>query len=180
MTPRDIARAARSVFDIVHARGEAASAVTSLDALASLMTDHEELRKALVSPFVPAAARRGILDELAPRLEMPDTVRRSLHVLADRGALDDVPALAASVHQLANRQAGIVEASVTTAVPLSDAQVAELQATLARVTGKQVSLSAAVDPSVIGGAVARVGGQVFDGTLARQLARLQEQLVQRG
>lgn len=178
MTPRDIARAGRALFDIVSSRGESAVAVASLDALSALMTEHGELQKALASPFIPASARRGILDELAPRLAMPDTVRRTLHVLADQGVLNDVPALAAHVHKLHNRHIGIVDATVTTAVPLSDAQVSELQTTLSRVTGKNVLLSARVDPSVIGGAVARVGGQVFDGTLARQLARLQDQLEQ--
>jgi F0F1-type ATP synthase delta subunit len=37
-----------------------------------------------------------------------------------------------------------------------------------------------VDPAVIGGAVTRVGSVVYDGTLARQLARMKEQFVQQG
>lgn len=180
MTPRDIARAARSVFDILHARDEAAAGIASLEALAALMGEHAELRQALVSPFVPAASKRGIIDALAPGLAMTDVIRRTLHVLADQKSLDGVGPLAVAVRRLVNREAGVVDATVTTAAALTDAQVSRLQATLSAATGKQVNLSTRVDPSVIGGAVARVGGVVFDGTLARQLARLEEQLVQRG
>lgn len=180
MTPRDISRAARSIFDIVHARNESLPAVAALDALAALMTGHDELHKTLVSPFVPATAKQGILDELAPRLAMPDVIRRSLHVLAEQGALNDVPALSRAVRRLVHRQAGIVEATVTTAVALDAAQVARLQETLSQATGKQVTVTARVDPAVLGGVVAHVGGVVFDGTLSRQLDRLEEQLVQRG
>jgi F-type H+-transporting ATPase subunit delta len=180
VTPRDISRAARSIFDILHARGESLPAVAALDALSALMTEHGDLHKALVSPFVPAAGKQGILDELAPRLAMPDVIRRSLHILAEQGALNDVPALSKAVRRLVHRQAGIVEAQVTTAVPLTEAQVAHLQDTLSQATGKQVTVTAKVDPSVLGGVVAHVGGVVFDGTLSRQLDRLEEQLVQRG
>lgn len=180
MTPRDIARAARSVFDIVHARGEGLAAVAALDALSALMAGHAELQKAFVSPFVPASAKQGIIDALAPDLAMPDVIRRTLHVLADQGALNDAPALARAVRRLVNRQAGIVDATVTTASPLDEAQVSALQGRLSHATGQQVSVTTRVDPDVLGGVVARVGGLVFDGTLARQLARLQAQLVQRG
>lgn len=178
MTRRDVVRTARAVFDIVHRRGEAEPAVVALEALAALMSEHAELKRALESPFVPAAGRSGILDALAPHLNMPDVIRRSLHVLADQDALGNVPALAAAVRLLVNRQAGIVDAMVTTAAPLDDAQQAALQATLSQATGKQVTLTTVVDPAVIGGVRARVGGLVFDGTLASQLTRLEQQLVQ--
>ncbi len=180
MTPRDISRAARAIFDIVNDRNEGARAAASLEALASLVESHDELRRALHSPFVPASAKQGIIDELAGPLDMPDAVRRSLHVIAEQGALNDLTPLAAALRLLVNRQAGIVDATVTTAVPLSPAQVELLQARLSEATGKQVSVKATVDPDVLGGVVARVGGVVYDGTLARQLARLHEQLVQRG
>jgi F-type H+-transporting ATPase subunit delta len=107
-------------------------------------------------------------------------IRRSLHVLADQGALNDVPALAKVVRRLVNRQAGIVDATVTTAVPIDEDRVTALQDRLSEATGQQVSVTTRVDPEVIGGVVARVGGLVFDGTLARQLVRLHSQLVQRG
>lgn len=179
MTPRDVARAARAIFDIVTARGEGERAAASLESLASLTDSHEELRRALHSPFIPATAKQGILDALAGPLDMPDAVRRSLHLIAEHGALNDLPRLAAHVRQLVNRQAGVVDATVTTAVPLSPAQLEALQARLSEATGKRVSVKATVNPDVLGGVVARVGGVVYDGTLARQLARLHEQLVQR-
>lgn len=180
MTPRDVQRTARAIFDIVHARGEGMAAVAALEELATLMASHDDLKQALLSPFVPGSARIGVIDALAPHLAMPDSIRRSLHVIAEQGMLAHVPALAKAVRALVNRQAGIVDATVTTAVPLSAAQVDLLQARLSEATGKQVAVTTKVDPAVIGGAVARVGGLVFDGTIASQLARLQAQLVQRG
>ena len=47
---------------------------------------------------------------------------------------------------------------------------------LGEATGKQVSIDARVDPSIIGGVVAKIGSTVYDGSVARQLERLREQL----
>jgi F-type H+-transporting ATPase subunit delta len=178
VTPRDISRAARSLFEIVRARGEVDAAVDAFGALAGLMDGHADLRKALTSPFVPAAGKRGVLDALSSELAMPQTVLQTLHVLADHNTLGDVPALARVLRTLANQLAGRVEASVTTAMPLSPDQIARLEQRLSAATGKSVTIDASVDPAVIGGVLARVGSVVFDGTLARHLARLEEQLVQ--
>jgi F-type H+-transporting ATPase subunit delta len=61
-------------------------------------------------------------------------------------------------------------------VPLEATQLAQLRDVLSQATGQQVTLAARVDPSVIGGVVARIGSVVYDGTIARQLARMKEQL----
>jgi F-type H+-transporting ATPase subunit delta len=180
VTPRDVKRAGRALFEIARQRDEVEASVAALSALAALVEEHADLRQALVSPFVPATAKQGVIDALAPPLEMPDAVRRTLHVLADHNTLADVPAMARVLRGLANQLAGRVEATVTTAAPLSAEQVGRLENRLSEATGSQVTIDARVDTAVIGGVLARVGSVVFDGTLARQLARLKDQLVQRG
>jgi F-type H+-transporting ATPase subunit delta len=61
---------------------------------------------------------------------------------------------------------------------LRDQQRARLVEALARRTGKQIDLSVHVDPSLIGGAIATVGGLVFDGSLRKQLSQLRGTLAQ--
>jgi F-type H+-transporting ATPase subunit delta len=63
---------------------------------------------------------------------------------------------------------------VRAALPLSQEQETRLSAALSRATGKRVSLKVVVDPSVIGGLVARVGDVVFDGTIRHRLEQLRE------
>jgi F-type H+-transporting ATPase subunit delta len=70
----------------------------------------------------------------------------------------------------------IVRAEVTTAVPLTDDRRAALEKGIAAATGRQVMLTTAVDPAIIGGAITRIGSTVYDGSVARQLERLKEQL----
>jgi F-type H+-transporting ATPase subunit delta len=63
---------------------------------------------------------------------------------------------------------------------MTDAQVDRLREALSHATDQQVTVTTRVDPDIIGGAVTRVGTLVYDGSLARQLARIKEQFVQQG
>ena len=75
-----------------------------------------------------------------------------------------------------NHRLGIVEAEVTSARPLTEAESRELLAEVSRVTGKQVSAQYKIDPSLIGGAAIRVGSTVYDGSVRGQLQKMKEQL----
>ena len=70
----------------------------------------------------------------------------------------------------------IVRAEVTTAVPLLPEQLTQFEQRLAAATGRHVTMTTSVDPSLIGGAVARVGSTVYDGSIATQLAKMRERL----
>ena len=68
-------------------------------------------------------------------------------------------------------------AEVRTAVPLDEFRRARLREALADATGRNVELRVIVDDAVIGGVAARVGDQVFDGTVRRKLEVAREQLT---
>jgi F-type H+-transporting ATPase subunit delta len=68
-------------------------------------------------------------------------------------------------------------AEVRTAIPVSGQQRKRLAEALSAATGKQVELKVIVDPeSVIGGVVARVGDQIFDGSVRRRLEQARERM----
>ena len=180
MTAPEARRAARALFEVTQARGDARPTLDGLDAFASLMQEHAELGAALSSPFVSAEGKRAVAEQVASAAGLAPAAAQLVRLLAEQHQIDGLPALLkefrAQVHRLERR----VDAEVTTAVALTDAQVTQLREALSHATGQQVSLSARVDAAVIGGAVTRVGSVVYDGSLARQLARMKEQIVQQG
>jgi F-type H+-transporting ATPase subunit delta len=98
-------------------------------------------------------------------------------VLAERDRLAIVPDVAqAFVNRLMDHQK-IVRAEIVTAAALPADRVAALTETLTRATGRNVQIATRVDPSIIGGAVARIGSTVYDGSITRQLERLKETLA---
>ena len=81
-------------------------------------------------------------------------------------------------HQRFNEDYGIVEARVTSAVPLSEEENSALRAKLAKISGKQVALIATVDPSLIGGVRVEMDGKRYDNTIQDRLGRLKRSLAQ--
>jgi F-type H+-transporting ATPase subunit delta len=71
----------------------------------------------------------------------------------------------------------VVQAEVTTAIPVPPDQAAALQQGLESATGRDVQLEMRVNPAILGGAVARIGSTVYDGSITTQLAKLKQQLA---
>jgi F-type H+-transporting ATPase subunit delta len=69
-----------------------------------------------------------------------------------------------------------VVAEVRSAIPLDEDRRERLAAALSKMTGKKVALKVVVDPTVLGGVVARVGDTVIDGTIRHRLDQLKESL----
>ncbi|TFG91464.1 MAG: ATP synthase F1 subunit delta, partial [Myxococcales bacterium] len=89
----------------------------------------------------------------------------------------ELDAIRTAYGALADEAAGRMRARVVSASPLSDAQRERLRRALAERTGSQLELDIEVDASLLGGAVATVGGLVFDGSLRTQLDQLRSTLM---
>lgn len=142
----------------------------------ALVRQHDPLRTALLSPAVPAPRKRAAVTELAARAGLLPVLGRTLALLADRDRLALLPELVEAVRQRVLESRNVVRAEVTTALPLSPERLKQVEHSLAQATGRLVELRAHVDPSIVGGMVARVGGTVFDASVAGHLQRLRQRL----
>jgi len=103
---------------------------------------------------------------------------RLLDLLAERGRLDVLSAVAESYAVLHNAHKGVVRAEVVTAVPLETTQQRLLETALGQVAdAKAVELRAQVDPTVLGGVLVRMAGRTYDGTVRGRLASLRARLA---
>jgi F-type H+-transporting ATPase subunit delta len=171
-------RYAKALLDVALAESDVTRIEQDLAAIVAAIDEHAELRHALTSPRIPAAARRGIVGALADRGSVPPPLAKLLGLLADRGRLALLPEVLAVYRDRLLAHQHIVQATVTSPAPLTSDTVQRLAERLGALTGKQVRLSAAVDPSLLGGMVARVGSTVYDGSVRTQLEKMKAQLVE--
>lgn len=180
MTSRGAAiRYARALFDVTASEGkDLAQAERELSGFAELLTGNDGLHRVLTNPAIPAARKRAVVEQLIARAgSLQPAVAKLLLVLADRDRLAIVPDVAqAFVDRLMDYQ-NVVRAEIVTAVALAPDRVAALTDDLKRATGRNVLIETRVDSSIIGGAVARIGSMVYDGSITRQLERMKEALA---
>lgn len=169
-------RYARALVEILPPeRLEAAGA--ALGQVAALMREVPALRRTFDDPGVPAQAKREVLGQIAQRLGLDDLLRRFLGLLLERKRMGAIELIHRNYDDLVDARLGRVRATVTTAVPLGETERARVRDGLARFSGKTVILEPRVDPAVLGGVLAQIGGTIYDGSLRTQLRRLQEQLL---
>jgi F-type H+-transporting ATPase subunit delta len=178
MTNRSAARRyARALFDVALKEGDLPRVETELSGFAGVFAAHETLARVLTSPGIPVSRKRALVETLLEKSgDLTPALVKLLRLLADRDRLALVPELADAFRERLLQHQGVVRAEVATAVPLSDAIQAAIEQGLAQATGRTVRMTTRVDPGLIGGAVARIGSTVYDGSVARHLERLKDVL----
>jgi F-type H+-transporting ATPase subunit delta len=171
-------RYARAMFDSALRQADPLRIGDEIDAAVTLMREHPELDAVLRSPVVVAEAKHAVVGAVAAEAGWSPPTARLLEILAAGHELHALPALAAEYRRLLLQHQQIVEAEVTTAVPLPDDRATTLARTLSSMTGKRVTIAIRVDPAILGGIVTRIGSVVYDGSVARQLDRMRERLVE--
>lgn len=166
---------AAALFQVAQAEGILEQVEDELFRFARTLENEIRLRDALIDPNTPADHRAAMVAELLGDKVSPHTVNL-IGFVVQAGRARDLAAIVDSLVEMAAKERRKAIAEVRSAVPLDADQRAQLEAALKRSTGKEITLKVIVDPSVIGGLVARVGDTVFDASVRRRLQRAKEHL----
>ena len=170
-------RYARALFSLAREQHRVSEVRAELERTAGALSESSELREALFTPLHPVEERKKVLEAVAAQLDLSQTVRHFQALLIDQRRLVDFPAICEEFARLADENSGLMTAEVTSASPLDERRKDRLRRALSQATGREVRLEVKVDPELIGGAIAKVGDVVFDGTLRAQLGQLRANLM---
>jgi len=111
---------------------------------------------------------------------MSALARTIVQVLTDNQRIEQLGEIAVEVEAIADARLGRQRAKVTSAIPLSDAQIQRIQVALQRRLGQPVVIDVEVDPKILGGLICEVGHLTIDSSVTRQLDALSERLRSNG
>ena len=170
-------RYAKALFALAKGDHNVAEVRTEVDTLAGVFAANADLREALLTPLHPADERKAVLSSVADHISLSPLLRRFCAYLIDQRRMVDFAAIAEEFGRLADEDAGLLTAEVVSASPLDDRRKDRLRRALSERTGREVRLEVEVDPSLVGGAIAKVGDLVFDGSIRTQLGQLRANLL---
>jgi F-type H+-transporting ATPase subunit delta len=172
-------RYARALFDVALKESDVVTVQNALQGFADLVRSHDVLAHAFSNPSITIAQKRAVVKALLDRAgSVPAPLSKLILLLADRDRLVLLTDIAAAYNDRVLDYQNVVRGRVTTAVPLEAAKVQALEQGFARATGRKVVLESAVDPSIIGGVVTRLGSTVYDGSVVTQLQKMKQALVE--
>lgn len=171
-------RYAKALLELGQEAGKADLYGTQLAAfVALLLANNGQLQGVMSNPSFTAAERKSVLEAVLPQAALEPMMMNFLRLVLEKERFAALPDIAREYRSLADSLANRVRATVITAAPASSALQSEIARALSSATGKTVVVEASVDPSLLGGLVARVGGRVFDASLRTRLESLQVTLA---
>jgi F-type H+-transporting ATPase subunit delta len=168
-------RYAQAVFELALERNEFESWQEGLKKIVDLTTDNK-LMALLENPSLSFAAKKSLLQE---RLAEINPLASNLaFLLVSKGILKRSGDISQQYNELLDFHRGIEHAEVIAAVPLIEEDREAISRRLGEIVEQKVVIDAQVDPSIIGGFIARLGDTLIDGSIRQRLETLKKSLVE--
>ena len=168
-------RYASALFEVAKKRGEVDAVAGNLQEVVTTVQSSRELMSVLHHPLLTTEKKKAVLSGVFGGRVLPG-VERFLFLVVEKDRAVVLPQMLEEFNRMVDEFRGEGDAEVTSAVPLSAAQVASLQASIQARFGIKVRLSTRIDPNILGGLVVRVGDKLMDASVATKLQSMNEQL----
>lgn len=177
MTDRTVAkRYAKALYDIGMEQGKSEIFAENLTEIASLLKESAELKEMIQNQSIQNDDKKKAMAVILEGKE--PMVCNFVNLVIDKNRADSLEAMCESYMGYREAEANILQAEITSAVPLTEEQIKKIEDKFSGMMNQTVKATAAVDAALIGGVQVRIGDTVYDGSLAHHLKHLNESLKQ--
>lgn len=169
-------RYAKALFQVGKEENALDDFSKTLSEMAALYTEMPEVVDGLTNPLYPQEVREKVMEHLVGAMKASILMANFLNLLVQKRRADVLPEIAMVFKALVDDDRNMCQGTVISASEISSDLNEKIKATLEKITGKQVVVSNEVDPTIIGGIIARVGDLVMDGSIKTQLKGLEESI----
>lgn len=171
-------RYAQALFELAKDESSLDTVANDLAALVALIGENKDLARLVNSPVIGREQKAAAMAEILEKAGAAQLVRNFVGLAARNRRLFLLPQIGKAFSQLLAKHRGEISAEVKTAHPLTDAQLADLKATLKSAYGKDPLLNVTVDPALLAGLVVKVGSRMIDSSLKTKLNALKTVLTE--
>lgn len=172
-------RYAKSLIDLASEQGNLDAVKSDMEQIAAVIKASTELQAVLSNPIIKTDKKQSILNSLFGGKVRPE-ILAFFDIMVRKGRSNILYATALEFVREYNEIKGIVKAEVTSAAPLSAANIEALKTIIGQQINAQIVLTNKVDASLIGGFIVKVGDRQIDATLAGKLNKLERYLINQG
>ncbi|WP_170460305.1 F0F1 ATP synthase subunit delta [Ruegeria arenilitoris] len=173
-------RYATAIFEIAKENKDLAGLETGINDLSAALSESADLREVISSPLISRADQQAAITAVADKMGLHPIMRNTLALMAQKRRLFVLPQLIKVLREMLADERGEVTAEVASAKALTKTQLEKLSKTLSERVGKDVTINATVDESLIGGLVVKVGSQMIDTSIRSKLNSLQNAMKEVG
>jgi F-type H+-transporting ATPase subunit delta len=165
-------RYAIALFELAYERKKLDTVAADLAVVKQALAESDELRALTTSPLIGRDEARRAIAAAAGAMKLDPVTANFLGVLAGNRRLAQLEGVIRAFNTLAARHRGEINAEVTSAHPLDDAQVDAIRNNLRTRYGSDIAVDLQVDPAILGGLVVKIGSRMIDGSIRTKLNTL--------
>ncbi len=165
----------QSLYDLALSENLTDVILEQMEAVGAILKENPDYVTLLSEPSVPKKERLGLVDEAFDG-QLHEYTLSFIKILIERGILREFHACYRRFKNSYNKDHGIAEATVTSAIKLDDSQLSALKSKLEKISGKKIILSEKTDASVLGGVRVEIEGKLYDGTVQGRLGELRKKV----
>jgi len=162
---------AKAVFEIAKDAGKYEDWSNRLAVLGAIV-GHPEMQERLDAPNLTQEDAARMVETVASDVVNDSDSRNFIKLLAENNRMKLLGDISGIFEELRSEAEGEIEANVTSALELTDAQAEKIAAGLAKRLDRKVRIVSTVDPDLIGGAIIRAGDLVIDGSVKGRLEKM--------
>lgn len=168
-------RYAKALFEVAAKQNVVADVEQQLKGIADALNNDADVAAFLSSPNIGQERKTAVLkDALGGKVS--EIVLNTVELLIERGRQSDISGVYDAYTKIAGEATGQASATVYTAKPLGEEELAKVAAQFGKIAGKTLRTEQVVEPSLLGGIQVRIGDRLYDGSLSGKLARLEQSL----
>lgn len=165
-------RYAAALYDLAEEARSVSEVEKDLTNFSALCSESSDFLRMIKSPVIAAEEQSKALSSLLTKVGVQPLTLNFFQLLAKNRRLFVALDIVNAFHALAAKARGEVVAEVTSALALSDPQVAELRKALSTHLGKEIKLVQKVNMSILGGLIVKLGSRMIDSSLKTKLENL--------
>ncbi len=170
-------RYARSLSESIEDDQALEPTLEILSSFSETLLESDALQGIIGNPAVPTRTQVAILDAILDKLGADPRLKRLVAALVQRRRARILPDVTSLFATQTDARLNRVSAQVTSAIALTDTQRNEIIASLEKFSGMHVRIDHAVDPDLLGGVIAQIGGTIIDGSVRARIERLKQSLL---
>lgn len=169
-------RYAKALFAVAKEENAFDDYSDALNGFAEMYATIPEVADGLTNFMYPQDVREKVMADLVKTTGLTGVMANFMNLLAQKRRANVLPDIAETFQIMVDEEHNVCQGMVVTATEIDDDLKEKVKETLEKITGKQVTLKAGVDETIIGGMIAKVGDLVLDGSIKTQLAGLKESI----
>lgn len=168
-------RYAKAVLSLASDQKSADAVNDDMRLIVNTIAESKDLSNVLQSPVISSAVKKSVLLEVFKKSNK--TTLSLINTLITNNRIAILSDVALKYNQLFDQSKGIELATVTTAIPLTDALKQQVLAKAKELTGKDIEVESIVDENIIGGFILRIGDIQYNASIANQLSKLKREFT---